>query len=221
MLPVDLEALGAAYWTGNGHKWLCGPKGAGLLHVRADLRARIHPLVVSHGANDERSDRSRFRAEFDWTGTDDPTPHLALPAAIRFVGGLHQDGWGGLMAANAALALEARNRLCAALEVPAPVPDGMLGSMASVPLPKVAPNEAAAGRLQAVLYDEDRIEVPVMVFPVRAAVDTGGGPAQVLIRVSAQRYNRADEYEWLAERLATRVHGARGARSLISRLRRG
>jgi isopenicillin-N epimerase len=221
MLPVDLGALGAAYWTGNGHKWLCGPKGAGMLHVRADLRARIHPLAVSHGANDQRPDRSRFRAEFDWTGTDDPTPYLALPAAIRFVGGLHEDGWGGLMAANAALARDARDRLCAALETEPPVPDLMLGSMASVPLPAVAPNEAAAGRLQAVLYDEDRIEVPVLVFPVRAAVDAGGGPAQVLIRVSAQRYNRADEYARLAERLDARVRGSRGARSLISRLRRG
>lgn len=221
MLPIDLEQLGAAYWTGNGHKWLCGPKGAGMLHVRADRRAGIHPLVISHGANDPRPDRSRYRVEFDWTGTGDPTASLALPAAIRFVGGLHEDGWKGLMAANAALAREARDRLCAALEVPPPVPDSMLGSMASVPLPTVAPNDAAAGRLQVALYDEDRIEVPVLIFPVRAASDAGGGPAQVLVRVSAQRYNRADEYAWLAERLDARVRGPRGARSLIDRLRRG
>jgi isopenicillin-N epimerase len=125
------------------------------------------------------------------------------------------------MAANAALARDARDRLCAALEVDPPVPDSMLGSMASVPLATVAPNEAAAGRLQAALYDEDRIEVPVLVFPVRAAIDAGDGRAQVLVRVSAQRYNRADEYAWLAERLDARVRGSRGARSLISRLRLG
>src|SRR5262249_4645598 len=66
MVPVDLRSLNAAYWTGNGHKWLCAPKGSGLLYVRADVRKGIRPLVVSHGANDERTDRSQFRLDFDW-----------------------------------------------------------------------------------------------------------------------------------------------------------
>ena len=221
MLPVDLTALEAAYWTGNGHKWLCAPKGSGVLHVRADLRAGIRPLVVSHAANTERTDRSRFHLGFDWTGTGDPTPYLAMPAAIRFVGGLHEDGWSGLMAANAALARAGRDRLCEALGVAPPAPDTMLGSMAAVPLPDLAPTAASAQQLQAALFDEDRIEVPVLVFPVRAAVEAGGGPAQVLVRISAQHYNRPEEYAWLAERLAARVRAARSPRSLLGRLRRG
>jgi pilus assembly protein TadC len=97
----------------------------------------------------------------------------------------------------------------------------MLGSMAAVPLPDVAPTAAAAEQLQAALFDEDRIEVPVLVFPVRAAVGAGGGPAQALVRISAQRYNRPEEYAWLAERLAARVRAARSPRSLLGRLRRG
>jgi isopenicillin-N epimerase len=221
MLPVDLEALGAAYWTGNGHKWLCAPKGAAVLHVRADIRARIRPLVISHGANDVREDRSRYRLGFDWTGTDDPSPYLSMPAAIRYVGGLHEDGWTGLMAANAALANEGRDRLCAALDVAQAAPDSMLGSMAAVPLPEVAPTAEAAARLQAVLFDEDRIEVPILTFPVRGAVAPGAGPSQVLVRISAQRYNRPEEYAFLAERLAVRARGPRSPRSLLGRLRRG
>ena len=221
MVDVDLGSLGAAYWTGNGHKWLCGPKGSGLLHVRADQRDRIHPLVVSHGANDVRPGRTRFRAEFDWPGTADPTAHLALPAAIRYVGGLHEDGWAGLMAANAALARRGRDALCAALGVPAPAPDGMLGSMASVPLPAIAVSRAAAERLQAELLDEDRIEVPIIAFPARAAAEDGAGPAQLLVRISAQAYNRPGEYDALAAALARRVRAASGPRSLLGRLRRG
>jgi hypothetical protein len=69
--------------------------------------------------------------------------------------------------------------------------------------------------------DEDRIEVPVLAFPVRAAEPPGAGPSQTLIRISAQRYNRPEEYAWLAERLAARVHAARSPRSLLGRLRRG
>jgi isopenicillin-N epimerase len=219
MVQVDVGALGAAYWTGNGHKWLCGPKGSGMLAVREDVRASIRPLVVSHGANDPRTDRSRFRLGFDWMGTGDPSAYLALPAAIRFVGGLHEEGWRGLRAANAALARDARDRLCAALGVQPPAPDAMLGAMASVPLPGIAPTEDAAERLQAQLFDEDRIEVPVLVAPVRAARSEGAGPPQALVRVSAQRYNRPAEYAYLAERLAAHVKRARGARSLLGRLR--
>jgi isopenicillin-N epimerase len=219
MVRVDLAALGAAYWVGNGHKWLCAPKGAGMLHVREDVRAGIRPLVVSHGADDPRPDRSRYRLGFDWTGTHDPTPYLSLPAAIRFVGGLHEDGWRGLRAANAALARDARDRLCAALGVERPAPDEMLGAMAAVPLPGIAPTEAAAERLAGQLRDEDRIEVPVLVAPVRAARVPGAGAPQTVVRVSAQHYNRPPEYAYLAERLASHVRAARSARSLLGRLR--
>ena len=93
------------------------------------------------------------------------------------------------------------------------------GSMAAVPLPMVAPTAAAAARLQAELLDEDRIEVPVVTFPVPAACPPGEGAAQALVRISAQRYNRPEEYAWLGERLAARVHGARSTRSLLGRLR--
>ena len=85
MVPVDVASLGAAYWTGNGHKWLCGPKGSAVLSVRADRRSLIDPLVVSHGANEPLRGRERYRLEFDWTGTGDPTAGLALADAIEWV----------------------------------------------------------------------------------------------------------------------------------------
>ena len=221
MVPVDVREIGAAWWTGNGHKWLCGPKGSGVLHARADVRGSLRPLVTSHGANADTSERSRFRLSFDWTGTTDPTPWLALPAAIRFLGGLHPDGWAGLMAANTALARDGRDRVCAALGVASPAPTEMLGAMASIPLPGVPPTEEAARRLHDALFEEERIEVPVFAFPVPAAREAGAAPTMAILRLSAQHYNRPDEYEALATTLAARLRGPAHPRSLFGRLRRG
>ena len=83
------------------------------------------------------------------------------------------------------------------------------------------PTQAAADRLQAALFDEDRIEVPVIAWPVQAALAAGAGPAAVLVRISAQRYNLPEEYTALAESLARRLRSPAALRSLMGRLRRG
>jgi isopenicillin-N epimerase len=196
MVPLNLPAIGAAYYTGNGHKWLCGPKGAAFLHVRADRRESIHPLIISHGANSSRTDRSRFLLEFGWTGTGDPTAMLSLPEAIRYVGSLHPDGWPGVMARNHALALAARDVLCDALGMGHPCPDGMVGSTASVPLPDgpAGPprTQVYSDLLQERLLRDHGIEVPVIGWP---------RPPRRLIRVSAQLYNSLPQYRSLAAAL--------------------
>jgi isopenicillin-N epimerase len=184
------------------------------------MRDRLRPLVVSHGFNDERADRSRYRKLFDWQGTVDVSPYLALPAAIRFVGALHPDGWPGLMADNAALARRGRDLVCSALGVAPPAPDSMLGAMAAIPLPGLAPTPEAARRLHDQLFDDERIEVPVYAFPVPAALEPGAAPTAAIVRLSAQRYNRPEEYEALARALASRLLSPSRPRSLLGRLRR-
>ena len=204
MVPVDVTALGAAYWAGNGHKWLCAPKGVGVLHVRADRRAAIRPLVTSHGYNDPRMDRSRLWKEFDWQGTGDPTSYLALPEAIRVVGDLDPAGWPGVMAGNRALALAARDRIHATLGLEPLGPDEMIGSMAAFELRGVT-TDAAAEALNKALYAEDAIEVPLFGWPVPAGRATpDSNPSKVLLRISAQRYNEVADYERLAEVLVRR-----------------
>ena len=104
----------------------------------------IHPTIVSHGANATRVDRPRFRLEFDWVGTGDPTAVLTLPAAIEWMAALEPGGWPAVMAANRALALEARDRLVTALGGPLPAPDALIGSMAAVPIPGLHTDAEAA-----------------------------------------------------------------------------
>ncbi len=195
MLPLDLTALGAAYYTGNCHKWLCAPKGAAFLHVREDRRPGFAPLVTSHGMAVARTDRSRFRLEHDWTGTSDPTPWLTIPAAIAAMARLLPGGWPALMAQNHHRACDARDRLCAALDVPPPAPDAMLGSMAAVLLPplRVPPQPPSLfDPLQDHLWRQHRIEVPVIDWP---------SPRVRLIRVSAQAYNAPGQFQFLADQL--------------------
>ncbi len=202
MVPLDLDSMGAAYWTGNGHKWLCGPKGSAVLWVRADRRDTIHPLVISHGANSPVAERSRFRLEFDWTGTPDPTAYLTLPVAIDWMAAL-PGGWPATMAANHELALAGRDRLAEVLGIDPPAPDAMVGSMAALPLAGV-PDEAAAMGLGRQLLDQDGIEVPIGPWPVRAARDGGVAP-RIVVRISAQRYNEPADYERLASALGRRL----------------
>jgi isopenicillin-N epimerase len=200
MVELDVEAIGAAYYVGNCHKWLCGPKGTGFLHVRRDRQPSVRPLAISHGANSQRSDRSRFRLEFDWTGTDDPSGYLAVPDAIRFGASLLSGGWPALRHRNHQLAVAARDLLCEALGVPPPAPDAMLGAMAAVPLP---PSDDEA-RVQGVDLYGDAVHaaflargIQVMVTPWPQRPD--GGPSRRLIRVSAAAYNDLDDMRALAD----------------------
>jgi isopenicillin-N epimerase len=218
MVPLRLGELGAAYYTGNGHKWLCGPKGTAFLHVRRDRQAAIRPLAISHGANDPRTTRSRFRLEADWTGTTDPTAHLSLPAAIGFIGRLRPNGWAGQMTANRALALAGRELLCTALGIDPPSPETMVGSMASIPLPG-RPSPDGEDPIGDRLRTRHRIEVPVMDFPVPAAREPGCEPSARLLRISAQAYNRIEQYEVLAAALVEELaaEGGPGGRRRLLR----
>ena len=205
MLPIDLDALGAAYWTGNGHKWLCAPKGAGVLWVREDRRDHVRPLVISHGANESRTRRTRFRAEFDWTGTADPTAILTLPAAIDWMAAQAPGGWPEVMAANRALALRGRAIVEAALGVEPLAPDTMIGAMATIAIPGVRTDDEAAA-LAGAVYEVDRFEVPIGGWPVPAARSAPEAPpTAVLMRISAQRYNEVADYERLASSLSARL----------------
>ena len=196
MIPLELDALGASYYTGNLHKWMCAPKGAAFLHVREDRRHGVRPTVISHGANAPRTDRSRYALEFDWTGTDDPSAILAVPDALRFMANLDPGGFDAVMQSNRDKALAARSVLCTALGFDAPAPSSMIGSLAAIILPdrrREPERPHDLDPLQVALHDRFGIEVPIVPFP--------RSPRR-LVRISAQAYLEARDYERLASALA-------------------
>jgi isopenicillin-N epimerase len=193
MVEVDIGAIGAAYYTGNCHKWLCAPKGAAFLHVRADKQAGLHPAIVSHGLTIPRNDRPRLHLEFDWCGTDDPSAVLCIPDALRFLETVVPGGLAEVRARNRSLALVARDTLSAALGPP-PLPPSMIGALVAFPIRPGAPMPPYAGPYidptQERLYAEARVEVPIFPWPA---------PPRRVLRVSAHLYNTPAQYARLAE----------------------
>jgi isopenicillin-N epimerase len=202
MVPVDTTRIGAAYYTGNCHKWLCAPKGAGFLHARRDRQEGLQPNIISHGFNTCRPRRSRFHDRFDWIGTADYSPWLCVGEAIRFIGTLVEGGLDGLMRRNHELIIEARRLICRRLGVAAACGEEMVGAMAAIHLPDDT-NQAAglddtttpgpSHPLWRTLGERYGIEVPVFHFPAAP---------KKLLRISAQAYNSMAHYEFLADALA-------------------
>ena len=197
MIPLNLEEIGATYYTGNCHKWLCAPKGAAFLYVRRDKQSEIRPLTISHGTNSPRTDKTCFQLEFDWTGTNDPTAYMCVPEAIAFMGSLLPGGWTELMQQNHQLVLQGRRLLCEALEVQPPCPEEMIGSMAVVPLPTMLENRDFMS-IHDELFDKFSIQVQMMPWQEKP---------RLLVRISAQIYNTLEQYEYLAKVLKGLLSG--------------
>ena len=180
MLALDIPAIGADWYVGNCHKWLMAPKGSGFLWTSPARQAVTHPLVISHGY------RQGFLAEFDWTGTRDPSAWLAVPAAIDFHGQL---GGPSLQARNTALARDAANLLAQQWRSERATSDPLTGSMAAVRLPASgAATPHRALELRRLLFDRHRIEVAINPFA-----------GALWVRISAQAYNELRDYERLAQ----------------------
>lgn len=171
-VPLDLTALDADWYTGNAHKWLFAPRGCAFLATADRQRATTHPAVISHGHG------AGYVAEFDWTGTRDPSPCLAIEAAIAAHAALGGDA---LMARNRAMATEAGAMLAARFGTEVGALPAMQGAMAVIRLPRGGDAEAALAlrrRLFALGTD-----VPVVAL--------GGA---LWLRISAQAYNAPQDY---------------------------
>ena len=186
VLPLDLPALGAQYYTANLHKWAHAPRSCGFLWARRDRQAGLHPPVISWGLD------QGYTAEFDWVGTRDPSAWLAAPEGLAF---LHELGRDEVWTYNHALAWRGARLLSERWGTPLPCDEPDVGFMATVALPETTGTTAGdAATIRDALLFEDRIEVQV-----HAACE------RLWARISAQVYVEIGDIERLADAVARRA----------------
>jgi len=184
-IPLDLDSLGADFYGGNLHKWLCAPKGAGFLYARPEAQSLLKPLVVSWGYEAELPGPSRFVDHHEWWGTRDLAAFLSVPAAIQFQA---DHNWDDVRAACRELALDAQKRIChlTGLSPLHSDDDGWFRQMTAAPLPA----DADLAALKTRLYAEYRIEIPLIAWN-----------GLKLVRVSVQGYNTRRDVSALVKAL--------------------
>ena len=182
-LELNVPALNADWYTGNCHKWLFTPRGCAFLWSRMDRQSLVHPLPISHGYG------KGFTEEFDWPGTRDFSPWLAVTAGLGFIAKL---GPAAVRRYCHGLAVSAAEKISRAWRQPLAGPSAMHGSMMAIRLPDSRQRGEAsrerARQIQSEFMDRDRIAVAVM--PVDGAL---------WARISAQVYNSAEDYDRLIE----------------------
>jgi isopenicillin-N epimerase len=184
-VPLHIESLGADFYAGNCHKWLCSPKGAGFLYARPELQERVDAAIVSWGYEDEKT----FPMRIEQQGTRDPAAWLAVPDAIAFQ---EQHDWDEVRERSRLLAREARRELCDLLRTEPLAPVEMLGQMAAVRLPHPDPT------LSERLFTRHRIEIPV------------GGDEDDLLRLSVAAYTTREEIDRLLAALVRELDSEHG-----------
>lgn len=182
-IPLDLPATGADFYTGNCHKWMMAPKGAGFLYARPEAQPLLEPLIVSWGyqALPETTTGSPFVDHYQWTGTRDPSAALSVPAAIEF---MREHHWDEVRQRCHFLLRDAIRRVCEIVDLapPYPLDSDFFAQMGIAPLPASTDLQALKTRL----YDEYRVEVPLTEWDGRK-----------FIRISVQGYNTEENLEAL------------------------
>src|SRR5271157_889975 len=184
-IDLSLDKLGADFYSGNLHKWLCAPKGSGFLYARPEVQHLIEPLVVSWGWESENPGPSRFVDYQEWTGTRDISAFLAVPDAVCYQ---EQHHWDQVKTYCHALASDARRRITTITGMEPFYPDSetWYAQMGSAPLPA----NLDINFLKSRLYDDYNIEIPVIKWN-----------GHNILRYSFQAYNTMEDVSALESAL--------------------
>jgi isopenicillin-N epimerase len=181
-VEVDLDALGADFWSGNMHKWLCSPRACATLRVAPQWQDVVRPLVASHDFAEG------YQPAFDWTGTADPIPMLAVPAALDFWDAL---GWDEVRAEQRRLVGEGSRHVAERLGTRVAIAEQFTAAMRLVELPRPLSVDEGVALMHRMTTEHK----------VTAYVTHHAGTSYV--RVCGQLYNIPEHYARLADALTS------------------
>jgi isopenicillin-N epimerase len=186
-IPLQLDGLGADFYSGNCHKWMMAPKGSAFLHARPEVQGLLNPLVISHGWTAQSKEpgakgafgNSPFVDEIEVQGTRDPAPWLTVSAALNY---RRDNDWPAIQAHCQALAQDTARRLGELTGLPPlSAPQFCAPQMVAIPLP-----ECDTDQLKLDLIDKFNIEIPVFKWQDRC-----------IARLSVQGYNSKEQMDLL------------------------
>jgi len=181
-VTLDLPALGADWYVGNCHKWLCAAKGCAFLWASPQHQAGLHPVTISHGLGDG------FRAEFDWTGTRDCSAWLSVDVAIDFQARLGDEA---LRTRNRMLAADAASLLSRRLNTEVAATGALAGAMGLVRLPLSGP-----------VTPQQSLDMRARLLEAGTDAPTHIVGDALWLRLSAHAYNEIEDYQRLGEIVA-------------------
>jgi isopenicillin-N epimerase len=191
-IALDLDALGADFYTGNCHKWLCAPKGTAFLNVRPEHHRLLDATTVSWGYSESGAGHAGaetitgttvLERRLQWQGTRDLAAFLAVPTAIEFQ---QRHGWDEVRRRCHALAARTLARACSVTGLEPVCSDADFAQMVVIPVPPADQRE-----LQRRLLEEFRIEIPATSHAGR-----------LFVRLSVQAYTTEADCDALLAALA-------------------
>ena len=156
---LNLEEIGADFYTGNCHKWMCAPKGSAFLYVHKDKQHLIEPLIVGHGWKPDVQSPQPLVDYVELIGTRDLAPFLAVPAAIAY---MREHNWAEVRARSFAMAVDTRRRIEDMLDTESICPDDTTWFTQLVGIR--LPDRLNTAKLGQVLREQHNIEIPVIAW---------------------------------------------------------
>lgn len=190
-IALSLESIGADFYVGNCHKWMCAPKGAGFIHATGSRQDLLDASVISWGYARHTGGHTGFEAylgetpfeqRLQWQGTRDLSAWLAVPDAIAFQ---QRNNWPAVQLRCHQLATHALATLSERYGLAPISRDGDWAQMVAISVPALEPES-----LRAALFNHHRIEVPVTSHS-----------GQVFVRLSVQGYNTDKDISRLVQAL--------------------
>ncbi|CAI0552027.1 unnamed protein product [Linum tenue] len=218
-VDVDVQEIGADFYTSNLHKWFFCPPSVAFLYCRnqsnagGDTQLQLHHPVVSHEYG------NGLPVESGWIGTRDYSAQLVVPSAAEFVERF-PGGIDGIKTANHSAVVEMGEMLAKAWGTNLGSPPEMCGSMIMVGLPACLGigSESDSLKLRTHLRDCFAVEVPIYFNKRRhdrRGEEEAGGVITGYVRISYQVYNKVEDYERLRDAVDKLVNDGFTCASLV------